>query len=525
MFYRVFLLLTLALATAHALRMSHFGGGPTTKRQAADGTEDWVVRIVCPLSTATVLRVENAFLAIASTEAALAVTQGAPACRLNYAAQGTLSTILRFTCRTLPAPYANLSATRIGAALATQLVPMCVAAGRLIIERDGIVTVPPLANVSVGARASSTPSSNKWKRPPRALAATESTTQTITLPGLWNIDRLDQRQLPLDGQYTYALDGSCVTIISIDTGARLSHEEFSGRATLLLDTINDGTPDGGDANGHGTHTLGTAGGITYGVAKNAILQVMRVLDASGSGSFSDVATALTMVEDLQSCSGCAHAAVVSMSLAGGTSSTINSLVDGLVTSFHTVVVSAAGNNGGDACALSPASATTSLTVAATDDTDAMPSWSNRGSCVDVAAPGDSILSAWNTGDTATNTLSGTSMATPLTAGVVALELQRLLLAAPGTVPDPATARANVIAMATQAQINAGSGQLLPLVFSSEGLAPQPQPPPPPPPPPPTSSGGSVPPFGRSSSSSAAEVPLQPLVSYAGVAILVGLIVF
>jgi subtilisin family serine protease len=202
--------------------------------------------------------------------------------------------------------------------------------------------------------------------------------------------------------------------------------------------------------------------------------------------------------------------VATLSLAGGISTIINNLVHDLVTSYHTAVVVAAGNNGGNACLLTPASATDALTVAATSADDSMPSWSNRGSCVDLAAPGNSILSAYYTGNSDTAVMSGTSMATPLVAGVVALELQRLVLA--GTaVPSPALAMSNVVALATAAKINAGSGQHLALLYSNLGMPPPspsprapvrspspraPPPPPPLPPPAPRSRGGSLPVLGR-----------------------------
>ena len=164
-----------------------------------------------------------------------------------------------------------------------------------------------------------------------------------------------------------------------------------------------------------------------------------------------------------------------MSLAGGADTNTNNAVNYLVTTSNVAVVSAAGNNAGDACALSPASAADSLTVAATATDDTLAYFSNYGSCTKLAGPGENILSAWIGSNTATNTLSGTSMITPLTCGVVALDLQRVGL---GSL-NAAQSQANVVAMATANWVSTPSGTL-PLLFSSEGAAPAPQPPPPPP---------------------------------------------
>jgi serine protease len=174
-----------------------------------------------------------------------------------------------------------------------------------------------------------------------------------------------------------------------------------------------------------------------------------------------------------------------MSLAGGADSTVNNAINAMVTTWQVPVVVAAGNSHTSACAYSPASAAKALTVAATDSTDTLASFSNYGSCTDIAGPGVSILGAWYTGDSATNVISGTSMSTPLVAGVVALEMQRR--AAANLTLNATAAMAQVLAMATASKISTPSGKL-PLVYTNEGLvvvpappAPLPKPPPPPPP--------------------------------------------
>lgn len=237
----------------------------------------------------------------------------------------------------------------------------------------------------------------------------------------WGLDRIDQRSLPLSTTYQYAADGKDVTAYIIDTGIRHSHNEFGGRAIYGYDAIR-ASDKGEDCNGHGTHVAGTVGGTTFGVAKNVRLVSVRVLDCNGSGTWSGIIAGINWVTT-NHLSGAP--AVANMSLGGPASSAVDAAVNGSINDGVTYVVAAGnGNQAGvaqDACKSSPARVPNALTIGATDVFDKKASWSNFGKCVDWFAPGVGILSAWHDG--ATNTISGTSMASPHTAGVAALYLQ------------------------------------------------------------------------------------------------------
>lgn len=257
--------------------------------------------------------------------------------------------------------------------------------------------------------------------------------QTITLGILyaqgvstWNLDRIDQRYLPLDGFFGHNSAGTGVTVYVIDTGIRRSHREFTGRALAGFDAIGDGR-NGLDCNGHGTHVAGTVGGFTYGVAKNATLVGVRVLNCTGSGTNSGVIAGVDWVTRNRRLP-----AVANMSLGGGISTALDTAVKNSMASGITYVV-AAGNSNQDACYSSPARVTNALTVGATASNDYRASYSNYGYCLDLFAPGSAVTSAWYSSDTAINTISGTSMATPNVAGVAALYLQRYPAASPAAV--------------------------------------------------------------------------------------------
>jgi subtilisin family serine protease len=296
--------------------------------------------------------------------------------------------------------------------------------------------------------------------------------QVVTLdasqadPPSWGLDRIEQRDLPLDDAYDYDFDGTGVHLYVIDTGIRPTHEDFGGRASAVHDTIGDGK-NGIDCHGHGTHVAGTAGGSSFGVAKAATIYGVRVLDCFGNG------TVATVVDGIDWVTGNHQSpAVANMSLGGSSSPTLDAAVDNSVAAgvFHVV---AAGNESTDACTRSPAGAASAFTVASTTITDARSWFSNFGTCVDVFAPGSSITSAWHTSDTATATLDGTSMASPHAAGAAAL----LLDESPGL--TPAQVGNELIARATCGMVSdPGVGSSNRLLYTLDGTPP-PCPPPPP----------------------------------------------
>lgn len=256
----------------------------------------------------------------------------------------------------------------------------------------------------------------------------------------WGLDRVDQRSLPLSTTYVYNADGSGVNAYIIDTGIEFDHVDFGGRAHTGYDAITAGGT-AADCHGHGTHVAGTVGGTTYGIAKHVNLYAVRVLDCGGSGSWSQVIAGIDWVTANHG----SATAVANMSLGGGKSDAVNTAVENSIASG--VVYAVAAGNGNifgipqNACNSSPASAPSAITTGATTKTDGIASFSNYGTCVDILAPGVSVTSDWYTSTTATNTISGTSMATPHVTGAAAAYLSTDPSATPAQVAAALTSNA------------------------------------------------------------------------------------
>jgi subtilisin family serine protease len=276
------------------------------------------------------------------------------------------------------------------------------------------------------------------------------TAQGTQTGATWGLDRIDQRSLPLNGSYTYPNTATNVRAYIIDTGIRITHSDFGGRASWGTNTVDTNNTD---CNGHGTHVAGTVGGATYGVAKGVRLIAVKVLNCSGSGSTSGVVSGVNWVT-----SNAVKPAVANMSLGGGASTTLDNAVANSISSGVTYGI-AGGNSNANACNYSPARVASAITVGATTSSDARASYSNYGSCLDIFAPGSSITSDWNSSDTGTNTISGTSMATPHVVGAAAL----VLGANPGY--TPAQVASYLTTNATTGKVtSAGSGSPNRLLF-------------------------------------------------------------
>jgi serine protease len=278
----------------------------------------------------------------------------------------------------------------------------------------------------------------------------------------WGLDRLDQNSLPLNSTYSYPHTAENVSVYIIDTGILLSHQALKSQSVSGYDAVDGG--DALDCNGHGSHVAGTVGSAAYGVAKGAKLVAVRVLDCGGSGTISNVVAGIEWVTSHHQ-----KPAVANMSLGIRGSQAIDDAVAASVKAGVTYVV-AAGNESDNACNYSPAKVPTAITVGATNSSDARASFSNYGLCVSLFAPGQDILSAWSTSSSATNTISGTSMASPHVAGIAALYL------AEHPAATPAQVKAALVAGALNNKISSvgsGSANLLANISFLTPTAPAP----------------------------------------------------
>jgi subtilisin family serine protease len=262
----------------------------------------------------------------------------------------------------------------------------------------------------------------------------------------WGLDRIDQRALPLNTTFNYTATASNVWAYIVDTGIRTAHTQFGGRATLGFNAFSRAAKDG-DCNGHGTHVAGTVGGTTFGIAKAVRLVAVRVLDCQGSGTSAGLLAGINYVVQ-QKTANPSRPMVANMSLGfGGVVASIDDAVTNAIAAGVPFVI-AAGNSNVDACGVSPARTPNAITVGSTTSTDQRSSFSNFGSCVDIFAPGS-------------NTISGTSMASPHVAGVVAL----YLAGNPTATPSAVTSVLNTAAT-TGAVLNAGTNSPNRLLFTA-----------------------------------------------------------
>jgi subtilisin family serine protease len=266
-----------------------------------------------------------------------------------------------------------------------------------------------------------------------------SLTTTQSPAPSWGLDRIDQQNRPLSGTYDYASTGAGVKAYMIDTGISGANPDFTGRLLAGTNTV-DATSSLSDCNGHGTHTAGTVGGTKYGVAKGVTLVAVKVF---GCGNSTPTTAIISGVEWVINNHPAGQPAVANMSLGGSGSAAMDTAVRNMIADGVSTSVAAGNNNANPCTSDSPARVAEAITVGATDNNDARASFSDYGPCLDINAPGVSIVSDYMGGATATATLSGTSMATPHVVGASARYLQGHPTATPANVRDALVAAASV----------------------------------------------------------------------------------
>ena len=325
------------------------------------------------------------------------------------------------------------------------------------VVQDQVVHLDPLEQPQVISDTTTLVADESDMAVATALAATPMTAdESVAAAGIeqldttqnnppWGLDRIDQRNLPLNLTYNYANSGLNSRVFIIDTGIRITHHEFKGRALYGYDAV-DGSLPADDCDGHGTHVAGTVGGSTYGVAKGVQLVAVRVLDCEGFGTWSDIIDGINWVTN-QKRANPNVPMVANMSLGGGQFTPVDTAVQNSIAAGVTYVVAAGNGYDWNACELSPANVPQAITVGATAATDNKADFSNIGNCLDLFAPGVGVRSAYGSSDTATALLNGTSMASPHVAGVAALYLHANPTASPAQVAAwvSTNATANVVA--------------------------------------------------------------------------------
>lgn len=280
----------------------------------------------------------------------------------------------------------------------------------------------------------------------------------------WHLDRVDQRALPLDTNYGYGTSGANTHIYILDTGIRTSHTDFGGRANVVFDNVGDGG-NGNDCHGHGTHVAGLAGSSTYGVAKSASIHAVRVVPCSGYGQISNLLAGINWITSNR-----INPAIANISLtAAGSSPALEAGINSSIASGVTYTI-AAGNQSADACGFTPARTLNAITVGASANNDSRLLISNFGSCVDLFAPGFDVISLSNANDVDTRSMSGSSMASPVVAGIAALYLGVNSNATPAAVATAITS-----ASTSDVLTQAGTGSPNKLAYSSFVVSPTPTP--------------------------------------------------